>query len=445
MARSLGVRLTLCSFLFSFLGACGFYKEKSLKDPFILPAGGAVKISYQAIRQSVFLPNCVACHGNSGGINLESYSAIKENLSKVEKVVFVDKTMPKGRPLGTLELKLLDLWIKAGAPENSDTPAPNPPQEPSEPIDPSFTSIKKRIFDRKCISCHTDGGGASGVPLRTIQDLLNSPRELVLPGNVDESGLWIAVSRQDNKKMPPPTSGSLLSSEELAIIKKWIEIGAPETKGSLPSGVTPGDGADVPQVPIDPSKLFYPLVREKVFVPRCVACHGNAGGVRLDSYLSIKDNLGRIAIVTLVEKSMPKSGSLTKAESRLLSAWIKIGAPEGIESGPIPLPTASPAPQEPLISTFSSIKKRVFDVRCISCHSGLTPKGDLSLESLKDLLKSGREPLKMEDEGDPSSSGLGIAISRQDEKRMPPPSTGVPLSQMEIEVIKKWIKDGARE
>lgn len=442
MERFLGLRLTLCILLFSFLGACGFYKEKSLKDPFIIPAGGTVKISYQAIRQGVFLPNCVACHGNSGGVNLESYSAIKANLSKVEKAVLIDKTMPKGRPLGALELKLLDLWIKAGAPENSDTPTPNLPLEPNEPIDPSFTSIKKRIFDSKCLSCHTEGGGASGVPLRTIQDLLTSPRELVLPGNPDESGLWIAVSRQDNKKMPPPTSGSPLSSEELAIIKKWIEIGAPETKGGLPSGATPGDGADVP---IDVSKLHYPLVREKVFVPRCVSCHGNSGGVRLDSYPSIKDNLGRIAIVTLVEKSMPKNGSLTKAESRLLSAWIKVGAPEGIESGPTPLPSSSPVPQEPLISTFSSIKKRVFDVRCISCHSGPTPKGDLSLESLKDLLKSGREPLKMEDEGDPSSSGLGIAISRQDEKRMPPPSTGVPLSQMEIEVIKKWIKDGARE
>lgn len=459
MERSL--RLYFILGLLPFLGGCGFYHEKPSKDLSLSFPGNAAKFSYQTVRQRVFIPNCVLCHGDSGGVNLESYAAIKANLSKIEKAVFVDKTMPKSRPLGATELKILAAWIKAGAPETTEgaepdlpgtespvpSASPSPgPTNPTDPIEPSFVSIKKRILDSKCISCHSEGGTASGVPLKTLKDLLNSPRELVIPKNPDESGLWIAVSRPDSKRMPPPSAGMPLSSGEVGAIRKWIEIGAPENTGDPPSEGGSGPGGEPPQ-PIDGSKLLYPLLREKVFAPRCISCHGNAGGVSLETYTSIKANLAKIAIVTLVEKSMPKSSPLPKAESDLLAAWIKAGGPESSGSEPIPSPSPSPSPipEEPLKPTFTSLKKRVFESKCISCHSGSSPRGDISFESLKDLLKSSREPLKMEDDGDPDTSGLVIAITRKDAKRMPPPNAGSALSDTEIEVIKKWVKEGAME
>ncbi len=71
------------------------------------------------------------------------------------------------------------------------------------------------------------------IPLVTKEDLLNSPLELVIPGNVEESGLMIAITRVDQKRMPPikdehgnPTGYSALPDLEIEAIKKWILDGA---------------------------------------------------------------------------------------------------------------------------------------------------------------------------------------------------------------------------
>ncbi len=65
--------------------------------------------------------------------------------------------------------------------------------------------------------------------MQTRKDLLDSPRDLVLPGDPDESGLVIAVSRTDAKRMPPPSTGKPpLADAEIAVIRQWIMSGAPE-------------------------------------------------------------------------------------------------------------------------------------------------------------------------------------------------------------------------
>ncbi|MGZ3687637.1 MAG: c-type cytochrome domain-containing protein [Bdellovibrionota bacterium] len=94
-------------------------------------------------------------------------------------------------------------------------------------LTPEFTSIRSHIFEPRCFQCHHDGGAASRVPLQTRVDLLNSPRDLVLPGNPEESGLIIAVTRSGAKRMPPPSSGEqALSDEEIGVLKQWIQNGA---------------------------------------------------------------------------------------------------------------------------------------------------------------------------------------------------------------------------
>jgi hypothetical protein len=97
---------------------------------------------------------------------------------------------------------------------------------PEEPLEPTFSSIRKKIFIPKCVSCHNPAGEGRNVPLETLEDLTDSPRELVLPGNVEESGLTIAITRGDDKRMPPPKTGGPLSDEEIYVIEKWIQDGA---------------------------------------------------------------------------------------------------------------------------------------------------------------------------------------------------------------------------
>lgn len=97
-----------------------------------------------------------------------------------------------------------------------------------EPIQPKFTSIQKKIFNTRCTHCHSNGGKAARVPLQTYNDFLESPREIVIPGNVNESGLVISITREDQKKMPPLESATPLTHEEIEAIKEWVANGALE-------------------------------------------------------------------------------------------------------------------------------------------------------------------------------------------------------------------------
>ena len=203
------------------LSGCQLYYKEKPQEGFLLPVDLST-ISYQMVSQNIFSSRCISCHGNSGGVNLESYSSVKQHLAAIEATALITKTMPKNGSLTPSEAALLSAWIRAGALENPQMPIPE------EPLEPTFISIKKKIIDKRCIGCHSVGGKASGVPFTSLKEILDSPREIVLPGNPDESGLIIAVERMDNKKMPPPEIGKSLTQEEIEVLRQWIEIGAPE-------------------------------------------------------------------------------------------------------------------------------------------------------------------------------------------------------------------------
>lgn len=102
-------------------------------------------------------------------------------------------------------------------PKQSNTPT-------SQPLMGTYKSINENIITKKCFTCHSEGGNAARIPLTTKEEILDSPLELVIPGNPEESGLMIAVTRQDDKRMPPKPS-SELSEEEIKAIEEWIVKG----------------------------------------------------------------------------------------------------------------------------------------------------------------------------------------------------------------------------
>ena len=178
-------------------------------------------MNYTFINSRILQPKCVSCHGGSGDVNIESYDSIKSNLSKIQEAVFVTETMPKRGALTSEEKRLLWNWIRMGAPRESAEP---PPEE--EPMIATYESIRSHIIEPKCLTCHNPAGEGNKVPLDR-QGLLDSPLELVLPGNADESGLIIALERKDDKRMPPAKEGySALKPEQIQIIREWINNGA---------------------------------------------------------------------------------------------------------------------------------------------------------------------------------------------------------------------------
>ena len=80
----------------------------------------------------------------------------------------------------------------------------------------------------------------------------------------------------------------------------------------------------------------------------------------------------------------------------------------------------------------------VLEQHCVRCHSSLSRKGDLSLETFDDLRQNGFVVA-----GDPDGSHL-VALVTSDGGNAPKmPKAGQPLSSEQVEIIRRWIRDGA--
>jgi len=217
------------SFLFLLvLAACSYRTEHRLEDlgDIFVSQELLTKISYGEVRDVVFKPSCIACHGDSGNVNLETFESTRPHLEEIRATSLNSRTMPKApfANLNKTQLQYLAAWYQAGTPEFAKDP--NPPRPP-EVLKPTFASIKANIFVPKCIKCHNPDGNADRVPLETIEDLVKSPLEVVIPQNADESGLILVLLEGARGKMPPENSGiSPVSASEIEIIKTWINNGA---------------------------------------------------------------------------------------------------------------------------------------------------------------------------------------------------------------------------
>jgi uncharacterized membrane protein len=121
---------------------------------------------------------------------------------------------------------LLPLFFLSACGGELDPPAGGPAETP-QPLAATYNSINSQIFQSKCMGCHAaEKPTGQKVPL-TREGLLNSPRELVVPGDPETSGLMIAITREDDKRMPPPRTGAPpLTEEEIRVISQWIVEGA---------------------------------------------------------------------------------------------------------------------------------------------------------------------------------------------------------------------------
>src|SRR5258708_92244 len=82
------------------------------------------------------------------------------------------------------------------------------------------------LLEKQCLSCH-GAAKTSGLDLRQRETALQGGKRgpAIVPGNPDQSLLYLAVARQGDLQMPPGNRG--LTSEELAAVRSWIEAGAP--------------------------------------------------------------------------------------------------------------------------------------------------------------------------------------------------------------------------
>jgi len=95
----------------------------------------------------------------------------------------------------------------------------------------SFSQDVQPIFDAYCVSCHPPSGSLDLRPGYSYNDIVNVPASnyngiLVVPGDAEASVLYKKIdgSGAYGPNMP---LGGMLSSTQIAIIRNWINQGAP--------------------------------------------------------------------------------------------------------------------------------------------------------------------------------------------------------------------------
>lgn len=86
---------------------------------------------------------------------------------------------------------------------------------------------------------------------------------------------------------------------------------------------------------------------------------------------------------------------------------------------------------------FNVQVRPILNAHCVACHGGVKQAGDLSFV-YQDQALGVVEP------GEPESSPLYLRVSAEDpDERMPPAEHGPPLRSEEIEILQRWIEQGA--
>lgn len=138
---------------------------------------------------------------------------------------------------------------------------------PAEPK-VTFDEHIKPIFRAKCANCHNTDKKVAGLDLTNYTSMMQGGGSgaAVEPGDASVSYLWMVVAHETEPYMPP--NSPKMDDASLAVIKEWIDLGAPENKGSkvaakksmdlslsgVPTGKPEGPPPMPPHLPLEPIK-----------------------------------------------------------------------------------------------------------------------------------------------------------------------------------------------
>ncbi|MBA4191904.1 MAG: hypothetical protein C0467_28325 [Planctomycetaceae bacterium] len=132
------------------------------------------------------------------------------------------------RTIRLLALGFLACGLAHAQAPKADTPKVDPK------VDPKAAAVNYKdhvlpILRKHCQNCHNPDKAQSDFDITTFQAVIagGSSGEAVKPGNAAQSLLYKVTAHEAEPKMPP--KGPKIPDADIAIIKKWIEGGAPET------------------------------------------------------------------------------------------------------------------------------------------------------------------------------------------------------------------------
>jgi hypothetical protein len=129
--------------------------------------------------------------------------------------------------------------LLAGAVALSMRLAPAPPASAADPAPPAIPAEQLEFFERhvrpllvkRCFECHGGTKAEGGLSLATAQGWRRGGDggPAIVPGRPQESRLIEAISYR-SLEMPPADRGGRLPPEEVAILIRWVEMGAPDPR-----------------------------------------------------------------------------------------------------------------------------------------------------------------------------------------------------------------------
>jgi hypothetical protein len=93
---------------------------------------------------------------------------------------------------------------------------------------PTYSQVRS-IFAQHCLSCHDSKEQEGSLILESHQSLMKGGDSgaVIVPGKAAESLLVQQIEHAKKPFMPPPKKGDKLSPAEIAVIRGWIDAGAP--------------------------------------------------------------------------------------------------------------------------------------------------------------------------------------------------------------------------
>ena len=135
---------------------------------------------------------------------------------------------------------------------------------------PDFNSNVLPIFRKYCNSCHNATDAEAGLVLQDYARTIKGGEEgaVVVAGKSGDSRLWLRMIATDDSKMPPKDQPGP-SSDELSVVKSWIDGGAKEPAAAMAAlalvtpkiGTTAKVRSAVTSIAVSPDGRFIAVAR----------------------------------------------------------------------------------------------------------------------------------------------------------------------------------------
>lgn len=228
--------------------------------------------------------------------------------------------------LGALVVVLLGLAASCSSKDEKNTVIPANPTDTTQVVTDTakydsicFERDILPIFKSNCAitACHDGITGQEGIVFDSYQPFFYKG---FVKGDADKSQVFAAITRTTSRRMPPiPTYP--LDSNQINIIRKWINQGMPENACKQ----------EVDSTQFGYSATIYPILKNS-----CFGCHNDKSEypnkILLQTYEQVKKYALNGQLLGTIKHqggytAMPQNGAkMDEAYIRLIEKWIKSGA-----------------------------------------------------------------------------------------------------------------------